>query len=148
MNEEWLKYREKLSKKRKEFNESLDKNRKMEIITAWVSEFSSEVNELAIRSEANENLSISMHDLNVGWEIILGVLLATDNKNCLGKLGCWHLEDWLAMHSEAAVELAEQYATKSTKFRRVLSRVYQNDLTNEQYARIKAVALHDGFFEI
>ena len=143
----WIEQKEKYRIRRENFIAGLNETEKVKIITDWVAEQTSLYEPTFPRSDAERKLSDCMHNSDVGWEMINRILSLTENKKCLARLGAWHLEEWLAIHRGKAIVLVEAAAGKDILFSRVLSCVYQNSLSSEEYARIREVALYDGYFD-
>jgi len=80
------------------------------------------------------------------WEIITRVFHATTNRNALCYLACGPLEDLLASNGDKIITQIEKLAQQNIAFRRVLSGVYKNAMTDEVWNRVCKIALDDGFF--
>ncbi|MEQ1543968.1 DUF6869 domain-containing protein [Methyloglobulus sp.] len=143
---DWIKYQSEARERRTLFIAELDEAAKKEIVDGWVKECSPE-DTSAIHSEFVRQLSICMYDPNLGWEMILRIFNSTDNKLCHLRLGAWHLESWLAIHRSSVIPRVENMASSNLLFRRLLSCVYQNDLSSVEYERIKLAAIYDGYFD-
>jgi hypothetical protein len=142
---EWIQrrkiYREKVSR----FTSTLDEPAKHRIVKEWVNEYSLE-DTPNDGSECERQLSMCMSDPDLGWEMILRIAETTESRNCLSRLGAWHLEEWLAHHGELVIGRVEDLATQNISFKRLLSCVYQNSMPPKVYERVKAAALYDDYF--
>ena len=134
-----------MAAKRAFFTSSLDEAAKESLTKDWIVEHCLDTNSKE-RSENEKNLSMCMYDPDLGFEMILRISESTENKLCLLRLGTWHLEEWLAIHGEKVIVRVEDMATHNLTVKRLLSCVYQNSMSANVYARAKAAAINDGYF--
>ena len=142
---EWIQHRKVFQEKLSRFTSGIDEATKDHISKEWVNEYSLE-NNSNVRSECEIQLSMCMSDPDLGWEMILRIAKLTKNKTCLSTLGAWHLEEWLARHGELVINRVEDLASENISFKRLLSCVYPNSMPPKVYARVKAAALYDDYF--
>ena len=71
------------------------------------------------------------------YKIILKVVELTDDEWMLTLVGCGELEDLLAKHFDAFIDRVEAEAIANKKFAHAVTCVWQNGMTNKQYARLK-----------
>ena len=75
------------------------------------------------------------------WIVIDAIRHATDDNKVLGHLAASHLEDLLATHGEKFIDRFEELAKKDEDFRRLLGGAWQNQMPDELWKRVKAIAL-------
>lgn len=142
---DWIDIKKRNTAKIANFINLLDEAGKEHICKKWIEENSAEET-LVEPSDCEQKLSWCMRDPNVGWEMILRILNAAGCKQCLSRLGAWHLEEWLAMHSEQVIVRVEKEASQNLSFKRLLSCVYQNSMSPAVFKKVKSAALYDGYF--
>ena len=68
--------------------------------------------------------------------VIVEIIKRTDNKWVLTLLGCGELESLLGRHFDQFIDRSEKEARGDKKFAFVVSCVWQNRMSDEQYARL------------
>jgi hypothetical protein len=74
------------------------------------------------------------------FEIILAILNATNNEFVLDNLAAGPLESVLVRHGNQVINLVESEAKSNTRFRQLLSGVWQNTMNDELWHRVQGAA--------
>ena len=77
------------------------------------------------------------------WELILEILHREPSDKVLGNLAAGPLEDLLAAHGSEFIEKVEQQASQDKRFRKLLAGVWQNEMSDDIWNRVKSVAHGD-----
>lgn len=80
------------------------------------------------------------YDPGSSWEVILSVLEKNVSPRALGVLAAGPLEDLLSEHGEGFIDRVELEARKNETFKNLLGGVWQNDMSDEVWTRVQAVA--------
>lgn len=75
------------------------------------------------------------------WELILGILGRDLSDSAVANLAAGATEDLLATHGPDFIERVETRARQDRKFRHLLGGVWQNDMTDEIWERVKTAAV-------
>lgn len=75
------------------------------------------------------------------WIIIDAIRNSTDDLQVLAHLAASHLEDLLSEHGEKFIHRFELQAQRDTDFRHMLGGVWQSNISDEVWERVKAIAL-------
>ncbi len=75
----------------------------------------------------------------LAWEIILKIIEITDDEWMLTLVGCGELESLLNDHFEKFIDRVEDRSRSCKKFAHAMSCVWQNQMTDEQYAMLNAL---------
>ena len=81
---------------------------------------------------------VSRTDPELCWELILQTLHTPHAESVEEILAAGPLEDLLARFGPAFIDRVEAKAEKDPKFKDLLGGVWQNDMTNEVWARVQA----------
>ena len=77
------------------------------------------------------------------WKLILRILSGTDSPHIIECLGAGPLEDLLAKHGATVIARVEELAARESKFRTCLSHTWQNEMTQDLWARVCAATARD-----
>lgn len=80
------------------------------------------------------------HDPELCWHAIHRVRRRDSSEVILANLASGPVEDLLATHGEGFIERVEKVALEDEQFRRILGAVWQNEIDQPIWERIKAVA--------
>ncbi|HJU20771.1 MAG TPA: hypothetical protein VJ770_30350 [Stellaceae bacterium] len=90
---------------------------------------------------AFERLSnLCENDPEAAWSVIEEIFQKDSNDLILSNLGAGPLEDLLAKHGAQFIDRIERRAAKDEKFRKLLGIVWRNEIPEDVWQRIKAVA--------
>ena len=84
-------------------------------------------------------MDLTYEDPDKLWEIILSVLSKNPSNSVMEILAAGPLEDYLAKLGERVIEKVEQQAKSDPAFATLLGGVWQNDMSEEVWSRIKSV---------
>jgi hypothetical protein len=79
-------------------------------------------------------------DPEAAWSVIEAILRRDSSDVILSNLGAGPLEDLLAAHGARFIDRIEQRAAKDEKLRKLLGMVWRNEIPEDVWKRIKAVA--------
>ena len=113
------------------------------LIRAWIA--LQEVEEESAFYERNlwaaEKLwEFSQDNPELCWELILEILHREPSDKVLGSLAAGPLEDLLVTHGSEFIEKVERQASQDKRFRGLLSGVWKNEMSDDVWDRVQAVA--------
>jgi hypothetical protein len=79
-------------------------------------------------------------DPEAAWSVIEKILRRDSSDLILSNLGAGPLEDLLVAHGARFIDRIEERAAKDEKFRKLLGMVWRNEIPEDVWQRIKAVA--------
>jgi hypothetical protein len=74
------------------------------------------------------------------WEVIQGIRKSDGSDKILANLASGPLEDFLVQHGHKFIDAVEKLAREDEQFRKLLGAVWQNDIAEDVWVRIKRVA--------
>jgi hypothetical protein len=90
---------------------------------------------------AYERLSdLCRDDPEAAWNVIDEIFQRDSSDLILSNLGAGPLEDLLTAHGARFIDRVEKRAAKDEKFRKLLGVVWRNEIPDDVWKRIKAVA--------
>ena len=111
------------------------------LVTAWLEFQHTPENTpewTARRPIVDEFDALCTSDPGRSWTAILRILEIESDEEVLSALAAAPLEDLLSRHGEAFIERVEQQAQADSKFRGVLSGVWQISISDEIWLRVQA----------
>jgi len=116
---------------------------KHKLVNAWIAKYHADEN----TAEYNNNFWAfsSLSDMcdtepDLCWELIEEIRKKDGSDIILANLAAGPLEDLLVNHGERFINLIEKQAKKDVQFRKLLGAVWQNDIDDKIWKRIKRVA--------
>jgi hypothetical protein len=74
------------------------------------------------------------------WDVIGKIRQSDSSDSILANLAAGPLEDLLVQHGHRFIDAVEVLAREDDKFRKLLGALWQNDIADDVWARIKSVA--------
>ncbi|KAG9602228.1 hypothetical protein KCV01_g7290, partial [Aureobasidium melanogenum] len=113
-----------------------------DIANAWIAMHLSQKG--SKERESNFWAYMALEDLRTSdveryWKIINDIKDIDDSEPILANLAAGPIEDLLVNNADKFIERIEALARSDLKFRTILSMVWQNDITNEVWARVQSV---------
>ncbi len=116
---------------------------KQKLINAWISLHHAEEKTSAYNNNfwAFETLSdICEEEPDLCWELIEDIRKTDGSDIILANLASGPMEDLLVEYGEKFIDLLEKQAKNDEQFKKLLGAVWQNDIADDIWERIKCVA--------
>lgn len=121
----------------------MDASENGKLIDAWIALQYSDPNDWGDDPNvwAFKQLMELAHDSSrLCWEVILGIIARDSSDHILSNVGAGPLEDLLVHHGDELIAEVEQLADRDPVFRRALFGVWQNDMSDPLWYRVRAAA--------
>ena len=90
---------------------------------------------------AHERLrDLTEHDPETAWDLIITILRQDNSDTIVANLGAGPLEDLLGTHGDTFIQRVEELAKRDESFRKVVGCVWQNEIPNAIWMRVKAIS--------
>lgn len=111
-----------------------------EFISTWI-----KLQHADQESQQAEELMWAANKLNIlcitdpldAWDLTKGIADETDNEWVLTNLASGPIESLLSMHGDSVISLILEYAGKSEKFKKSLSNVWKNEISDENWEALQ-----------
>lgn len=75
----------------------------------------------------------------VWWDFIVAAMEHEHSDAALATFAAGPLEDFLRLHGDSFIQRVEEETTRSPRFQRAVSGVWQNDITEDIWARVRSL---------
>ena len=116
---------------------------KEKLIVSWISFHKTEKDSDVYKRNlwAFEKLNgLAEGDSDLCLDIVLSILDRDDDKQVIGSLAAGPVEDLLVVHGNDVVEKIEELASENAAFRHMLGGVWQNEMSDDIWERVRAVS--------
>lgn len=114
--------------------------RRSDLIRAYLKDMAEDVDDDPTGASMAITSVTFMADLDEQWGLILELIAeSSDQENVLGAIAAGPLEGFLGMFDQQAIDRVEAEADRDPKFRRVLSGVWKNEMSDLVWERVRTI---------